>query len=199
MSAAELAACKAKEDLKKAKKAQKKKRSKEAKRLKKTLKDSETQKEPDWVKLCDADAESSNPLPSTPCKPLVPPTPTPHRLLSTPTPTPRRPPAPPASTPSSSPSPVSPSGPKKIRGLMGVLVANPYPTCRVLLDSPIPSSNPSNPLGTPQHASRHSRSEPAPASCKRDRSRSVTDKALGHDDLRHCLKSHPNQPKFADP
>ena len=52
MSADKLAARKAKEDKKKAKKAQKKKRSKEAKKLKKTLKDSETQKESDWVVLC---------------------------------------------------------------------------------------------------------------------------------------------------
>ena len=158
-----------------------------------------TQKESDWVALCNADAESSNPPTSTPCKPLAPPTPAPRRLPSAPTPTPRRTPAAPTSTPSGSPPLVSSSKPKKIRGLMDVLVACPYQPRRALLDTPTPSAHPSNPQGTPQHASRPSRSDPAPASCKRDRSRSVADKALGPDDLRHGLKPSSKRPKFVEP
>ena len=82
---------------------------------------------------------------------------------------------------------------------MDVLVACPYPQRWALLDTPTPSSHPSNPHDTPQHASRPSRSDPAPANCKRDRSRSVADKALGLDNLRHGLKPPGKRTKIVKP
>ena len=69
---------------------------------------------------------------------------------------------------------------------MDVVVENPYAR-RALLESP-PLTPGSNPPGTPQHAPRPSRLEPAPTSGKRDRSKSASDKVLGQDDLRHGLK-----------
>ena len=180
----------------KAKKALKKKRSKEVKKQQKMLKDSEPQKVSDWVELCDADAEASDPPPSAPSVPSAPPTPAPRSLPLTPTPPPRRTPI---SAPSTSSSLVSPSvAKKKIQGLMDVVVENPFAR-HALLGSPPSPSSPSTPPGTPLHATRPSRSDPAPSSGKRDRSTSVPDKVLSQDDLRHSLKPHGKHPKFVEP
>merc|ERR1712082_141974 len=80
---------------------------------------------------------------------------------------------------------------------MDVVVENPYAR-PALFKSPPPSPG-SNPPGTPQHSSRPSRLNPAPASGKRDRSKSASDKALGKDDLRHSLKNPGKRPKFVEP
>ena len=136
----------------KAKKALKKKRSKEVKKQQKMLKDSEPQKVSDWVELCDADAEASDPPPSAPSVPSAPPTPAPRSLPLTPTPPPRRTPI---SAPSTSSLLVSPSvAKKKIQGLMDVVVENPFAR-RALLGSPPSPSSPSTP-------SRHSTTRTPP-------------------------------------
>merc|ERR1711954_477152 len=180
----------------KAKKALKKKRSKEVKKQQKMLKDSEPQKVSNWVELCDADTEASDPPPSAPSMPSAPPTPAPRSLPPTPTPPPRRTPI---SAPSTSSLMVSPSvTKKKIQGLRDVVVENPFAR-RALLGSPPSPSSPSTPPGTPLHPPRPSRSEPAPSSGKRDRSRSAPDKVLSQDDLRHGLKPHSKHPKFVKP
>merc|ERR1712082_586596 len=80
---------------------------------------------------------------------------------------------------------------------MDVVVENPYAR-PALFKSPPPSPD-SNPPGTPQHSSRPSRLNPAPASGKRDRSKSASDKALGKDNLRHSLKNPVKRPKFVEP
>merc|ERR1711954_36 len=80
---------------------------------------------------------------------------------------------------------------------MDVVVKNPY-TRRALLESSPPTPG-SNPPGTPQHAQRPSRSDAAPTSGKRDRSKSASDKVLGQDDLRHGLKHPGKRPKFVEP
>merc|ERR1711954_63216 len=67
-----------------------------------------------------------------------------------------------------------------------------------LIESPPPTPG-SNPPGTPQHASRPSRLNPAPTSGKRDRSKSASDKALGKYDLRNRLKNPVKRPKFVEP
>merc|ERR1711954_458482 len=67
-----------------------------------------------------------------------------------------------------------------------------------LIESPPPTPG-SNPPGTPQHASRPSRLNPAPTSGKRDRSKSASDKALGKYDLRKRLKNPVKRPKFVEP
>merc|ERR1711954_66043 len=135
--------------------------------------------------------------PSTSGTPLAPPTPAPRSLAPTPSPTPRSPPTTPPST-SSSAALTPGSTKKKIAGLMDVVVENPY-ACRALIESPPPTPGFSNPPGTPQHASRPSRLNPAPTSGKHDRSKSASDKALGKDDLRNCLKNPVKRPKFVEP
>merc|ERR1711954_178214 len=79
-----------------------------------------------------------------------------------------------------------------------MVVENPFAR-RDLLESPPPTPSPSNPSSTPQHTPRPSRSDPAPTSGKRDRSKSASDKVLSQDNLRHGLK-HPGKcPKFVEP
>merc|ERR1711954_546481 len=134
--------------------------------------------------------------PSTSGTPLAPPTPAPRSLAPTPSPTPRRSPMGPPST-SSSTALTPGSTKKKIAGLMDVVVENPYAR-PALLESP-PSTPGSNPPSTPQHASRPSRINPAPASGKRDRSKSASDTALSKDNLRHNFKNPVKRPKFVKP
>merc|ERR1711954_259701 len=115
--------------------------------------------------------------------------------MPAPSPTPRRSPITPPST-FSSVAPTPGSTKKKIAGLMDVVGYNHY-AHRALIESP-PLTPGSNPPGTSQHASRPSRSNPAPTSGKRDRSKSASDKALGKDDLRNCLKNPVKRPKFVE-
>merc|ERR1712081_159947 len=175
-----------------AEKALKKKRSKEVKKQKKVLKPQGI----DWSEDSEADAAASNPLPSTPGNSSAPPTPAPRSRSPAPSSTPKKPPVTTPST-SSSVAPTPGSTKKKISGLMDVVVENPYAR-RALIESPPPTPG-SNPPGTPQHASRPSRLNPAPTSGKRDRSKSASDKALGKDDLRNRLKNPVKRPKFVEP
>merc|ERR1711954_357988 len=134
--------------------------------------------------------------PSTSGTPLAPPTPAPRSLAPTPSPTPRRSPmAPPSTSCSAALTPGSTK--KKIAGLMDVMVENPYAR-PALLESPPPTPS-SIPPSTPQHSSWSSRLNQAPASGKRDRSKSASDTALGKDDLRHSLKNPVKRPKFVEP
>merc|ERR1712081_99383 len=120
----------------------------------------------------------------------------PRSLVPTPSPTPRRSPITPPSTSSSAALTPGPTK-KKIAGLMDVVVENPYAR-PILFESPPPTPG-SNPPGTPQHSSRPSRLNSTPASGKRDRSKSASDKALGKDDLRHTLRNPVKRPKFVEP
>merc|ERR1711954_484136 len=54
-------------------------------------------------------------------------------------------------------------------------------------------------MGTPQRASRPSRTTHTPIGSKRDRSGSASDLALGQDDLRHNLSNPGKRPKFVEP
>merc|ERR1711873_240463 len=179
---------------KRAKKADKKKKAKEVKRQKKALQPHGT----DWAK--DKESEEAakptpTPRPSSSGSSVAPPTPAPRTLA--PYTIPRRTSTPTLASSSKTDTPVSKR--KNIASLMDLVVENPYGHPSLLESPSPPASSGPIPPGTPQRASRPSRTTHTPTGSKRDRSGSVSDLALGQDDLRHTLSNTNKRPKFVEP